>query len=168
MTSTAIEVPAEYAEDFRDAVLIEIARDAGYIKEAAETEQRLILENRQAAAEARMRDHAPPEPRCTDTGDIDGSVSNVCNSWALLGPAWRGEPKIEAMAEVLMHVFETLADKILAPRLGEVVNVSPIDAEQAQEVTRVTDEIGWAVGESARLEALWQTQHAERKAEVAS
>lgn len=167
MGTATIEVPAGYAEDFRDAVLVEIRTDAERIAEAVDEEQRTIFTDRDKAEQARWRDEEPPEGRGYNGGDIVGSVGSVRDSYALLAPAVAEEASIEGDTATLMHTFETMADKILAPKLAQAVNVSPINAGQAEAITHLTDEIGWAVGESARLEALWQLEHAEKKRQAA-
>ncbi len=161
MGTATIEVPERYAEDFRDAVLAEIAWDANHVKDAIADEQRIILTARGEAGGKAEGCRAP------DSEDIDGAVGSLHRSHRLLAQAWRGDQRIEGETEVLAHVLETLTDKILAPRLADKVNVTPIQEKEAAEITGVTDQIGWAVREAARLDSIWQAQHADEKAEVA-
>lgn len=164
MGTTTVKIPAEHAEAFRDAVLVEIRSDGKRVADSVEEEQRAMFTAASERRMALMKGEDPRKPYEFQDGDIMGSMRSLRESFALLEPAIALEPEISGDIAALQYAFETVLDKVLAPRLDEELNVSPVDAKQAKVISRLTDAVGWAAGESARLEALWQVENAKKKA----
>jgi hypothetical protein len=148
MTEVTLKVPADYVEDLRLAAVVELGQDADGLKSVAGE-----LTRRSTPWEAADLVDVHQSARCL--GEVVELLDQLLDPAIWRSAAVRGEPS------TLAHALETLADKILAPRLNNETFVTPYDAEAVERVRELTAELGWAVGESARLGGL---DHPERKA----
>ncbi len=65
-------------------------------------------------------------------------------------------------ASALSHICETMADKVIGPRLAEAINVSPLDEGQVgSHVRPLIEALPWATEQSAQLEAKWRANRAK-------
>lgn len=148
--AATLKVPARCIKAFQLAVLDEIATDV----EAVARD----LEERESPEDARA------------------STRNVGADWRLLDQLGTeeiipvavrgGAVEVRSDAETLAHAAETMARKILGPKIAEELHTSPIDGELAVELHQLAEDLAWAI-ESARL--LHGQADAERaaRAEVA-
>lgn len=148
-----LTVPAEYVEDFRAAIVSEIDHEAVQVeshrKKAAEYEKR----GRGAAAE-------------TQREDMRNSMDLLVRDAALLAlPAHNDrDHRIEVLdqgdAETVAHVLETMAQKIVGPRLAEELGYGPMDGHAAVEVREAIARLSWTVDHAAELHDLAAEQRA--------
>ncbi len=166
MGEGTVKVPAEYAEAFRDAVLVEIRQDAGRLASTVEEAQRWRFTESAQRAESRRKGLEVPPCRQFAFDDIEGSTRSIRDDLAVVRQVFgseEGELEVHGDLEALSYALETMADKVLTPLLTSEINTSPV-GENLEMVTRLTRGIEWAVRESARLNDLWRV---ERKAKVA-
>jgi hypothetical protein len=153
MGEVTLKVPAEYVEDLRLATAVELGQDADWVK---------------SASGELVRRSTPWE--AADLADVDASARSLAQGVEVLGQLcdagiWRSRA-IRGEPSSLAHILETLADKILSPRLNSETITTPYDAEAVEKVRELTAELGWAVGESARLHELDRVERKVAKAEA--
>ncbi len=131
----ALTVPAEYVEDFRAAMLEEIATDTRWVKSQWK-----------ALAAATERGAATDAVRA----DLSGSKRHLAQDVELLAQAGLdGDGAIEISdscdTSTIAHVCETMARDIVGAQLHDALACSPIAVEEAPGLRRLVEELGWAI-----------------------
>jgi hypothetical protein len=160
MGEATIEVRAEHLEPLRDAVLYELATNADWVKSAEEEIEHHRITAAVAVKEAARRNELEPARLRWDDPleDVRQSVQCLAEVMELaeqLFTATGAETTtIHGDTAALAHLTESLANKVLAPRVSEAVNVSPLDAGEIEKIQALTDALGWATHEAVRLHDL--------------
>ncbi len=150
MTEHTLTVPGEYAEDFRLALVEEIAFQA-----------RAVKDNR---AELVRRRFMREEPQPGDDADVrgalkllrqDGELAAQVSMEALTEPF---EVQVDDLATV-QHAFETMVRSVVGPRLAEELDTSPLDTGQVERLRALMEELRWTVEQAGEFHARWQAEH---------
>ena len=154
MTNATLTVPAEHAEDFRTAMLEEIAFDVDWVQG-----------HRKSLDEARAYETDRIDVSQADLLAAARELEHDARLFSQVGGAGEGAFEIRTdNAAALAHMCETLASKVLAPKLARAVNTSPIDSDWAPTIRALIASLSWAVDHAAELH---DKAAAERKEEVA-
>ena len=142
MPDVTLTVPAEFAEEFRAAVVREIAFDVRQIEDdqaqLVECKAGTVFEGRYNAADARLH------------------LSQLAADAALAGKVdleASGAVELTAPAEQLAHVCELMAQEIIRPRISRALDVCPVDNGEA--LRPMIAALSWAVDNAERLYAEW-------------
>lgn len=155
MSEATLKVPAEYVEDLRSAAVAEIGMDASWVVSSHEELERHRLKP----------DHVDKAIDLADVRGASRSVGEVLDiADQLFERATARTLEVRGETSALAHMAETMADKVIAPRIAEETNTSPYNDEAVENIGALTTALGWATGEAARLHAV---ASAERKAEKA-
>jgi hypothetical protein len=151
--SSHLIVPAEYAEDFRAAVVEEIANTARHAQEErAELEQRTYERDPRADLTA---------------GDLAGVMLLLARDARVLvdvGHHGSGDIQVDIDADgTLAHVFESMARDVIGPRLADALRVCPIEADYAAELTGLIGRLSWAIDQAAGCHDVFARINAERR-----
>jgi post-segregation antitoxin (ccd killing protein) len=146
---TAITVPMDYIEDFRAAIVEELAFETDAAKK-----------HRKELAEARWREDAAAI--VIAAGDLAGVMDYLHDLSSLLVDVYGDEIVFDAAAlrmhrKVLPYVFEAMARKVVGPRLSEeqALGVGPMDESWAADGLRpLVAQLSWAIDTAARLHTL--------------
>ena len=141
MEATTLRVPAPCGLDFGMAILAELDDCGDWVKDAKEEVERALMERPERANLA----EGLREPARFLTEQV-GLLEQVLD-----GRADDGAFDVTAAPDVLAHVCETLARKIIPPRIGEATMVGPMEAESVAQVAALTSKLDWAVTEAVRL-----------------
>lgn len=142
MSKVTLAVPEEYAEDFRAAIVEEIASDIAGLKT-----------NRKELAERRWR--MPDRPNGDeDVRNIERLLERDVALATQIGVSHvRGEIAVHSDdVATVQFAFETMARDIVGPRLAEELSSTPIDRNQATRIGRLIEEVSWAVERAGELE----------------
>jgi hypothetical protein len=135
-----VTIPAEYVDDFRDAVVYEIADST----DAVET-------NRKAIRDAVDR----REDGWRDTCEVDwrGSVRLLAEDGVLLSQLEVAEPGQEFTARAvdvtLSFACAAMARKVVAPRVRHLLRYSPLDEEIVGKLHEQIARLSWAIDSAA-------------------
>lgn len=140
----AVRIPATFVEDFRAAVVEEIATDCRYVG----NDRKEIAEALERGDEDRAARYRP------DLADTMSLLVKDCRLLVQVGPSGDRELEATADASTLAHVFETLARDVVDPRLREQLDGCPLDESQAGKVRELLARLGWAVDRTAEHHAL--------------
>ena len=170
MAEVTLEVPAEHVVAWRDAVLVEMRNDAMALVENVESLQQEILEDRTRIENARLRKEQTDPPKQADLGDVAWPSKTLLQDFDILEDSFTvaaGTLEVTGATDALAHVCETMASKIVPPKITEATWTSPYSEEVENEIAGVVGALTWATTEASRLQALWQEQVGAEKAEVA-
>ncbi|HWH46135.1 MAG TPA: hypothetical protein VNT32_15565 [Thermoleophilaceae bacterium] len=147
-----LTVPAEYVEDFRQAIVEEIA-----------FETKAIAETRRDLDEHRERkDELAAEVSSADMESAMGYLERVA---ALLPATADGAVELDADPVVLSHTLATMmARGIIGPRLTGLLEVVPLEGESVAKVLAEWDRLYWALEEGEFFHELAMAELAERGA----
>ena len=140
-TTDRITVPGGYVEDFRAAIVHELADTAGYV----------LDERKTAAKQAADRD-----PRADLTAaDLPGHMRLVANDARLFAHVGHeGAEPVEVDVDgdgTLAHVFETMAREIVGPRLARELGYGPMD--QVDGINELIERLSWSANRAAECHA---------------
>ena len=146
MADATLTVPAEYAEDFRAALVYELAEEAGYVKN-----------ERKKLRKARYldREHASDDGLRMAMGLLERDVA-LCAQVGFLEDTGAIEIPVEGVRDdlgTLGHVCETVARKIIGPRLAEALDCGPFDEKAAVELRELMERLAWAIDRAAEVNA---------------
>jgi hypothetical protein len=137
-----LTIPAEYVDDFRDAVVFEIADGT----DAVETNRKAI---RDAA------DRRQDAWRSTCEVDWRSSVRLLAEDGVLLNQLEAAEPGQEFTASAddvtLAHACAAMAEKVVGRRVKDLLIYRPIDENVATELRVQLARLSWAIDNSTRL-----------------
>jgi hypothetical protein len=140
-----VTVPAEYADDFREAVIEEIAQQVEFNKK-----------DRAELAEA-IKYRKPEKTIEIDRADLALSTRLLIKDTRLLDLVSAAEGELSVPVErgdgdgTLSYAFETMARKVVGPRLTEALGFGPFVAESEDELRELTSRLMWAVEQAAAL-----------------
>lgn len=146
-----IQVPREHVEHFQLGAAEEIGFDACSLTH--DWGER-IEELEKAATDPRQR---------TQFDYLRGNMAVIESLAARNGHS--GPCGVREDAEVLAHVAESMARKVIGPKLAEALEVGPIDREQASDLRNLIDALGWAVDRAAECHAANLAEREEREGE---
>lgn len=138
-----LTVPAEYADEFRHAVVQEIHRDTNYI----EGHRSDLLK----AAEERSNLAVHAE-------DLRASMRQLERDVRLLETVgYEGDGPIEIRtddSDTLAHALESMAQRVVGPLIQDAVEVTPIDVEHAATLRPLIERLSWAADQAARFHGM--------------
>lgn len=167
MATTTLTVPAKHVDAWRDAVLVELRDDAGWLANGVEEVQRHLFTDRDRIESARLREIEAEPPRLPSIGDVLDAVVEIERDCEILRATFEdtdGELEITGAAEVLGHICETMAHKVLPPRISDATCTAPYTGQVAAEIADVLEALTWAASEASRLHAAWADQFEAEKA----
>lgn len=171
MATTTLTVPAKHIEAWRDAVLVELRNDAKGLVDNIESAQRTVMEDRSKVERALVIEKKVIEPTPVDLSDVLWPRKAMRQEYEILEASFAdvsGDLEVPGDTEALAHICETMASKIVPPKISEATWTSPYSDEVEGEISTVVEALTWAAREASRLQALWAKQfEAEKKAEVA-
>jgi hypothetical protein len=141
---TSCKIPAEYAEDFRAAVAIEVAIQAG----------RARSDHKKAIGRSAFGE---PNEAARARSDMQHSMWLLTADAALFGKV--GHEGVEELnitvpdhetAESIAAAFETMARDVIGRRIKEGLSYSPVPTDLAEEGARLT----WTVERAAEWSTL--------------
>ena len=145
ITRTMLTIPADYLDDFRDAVVYEI-EDGTNAVETARKEIRDDEYRPPAEREKRAAMHNDDRRLAIGLLAQDGKVLDQ------LEAAEEGEEfTVAADDATLAHVCMAMGRKVVAPRVARLLEFSPIDRKIAGLIEQELARLAWAVDNSARL-----------------
>jgi hypothetical protein len=134
-----VTVPADYADDFRAAIIGELATTIGYAQEERKQLEQRTYERDPLAA--------------ISTADLKSQMNLVARDARLLtmvGHEGVGDVEVDVDEDgTLAHVFETMARGVVGPRLSAALDVGPIEADVAAEIVALTERLAWAINRAA-------------------
>lgn len=138
----ALTIPGEYMDDFRDAVVFEIADGTN----AVETNRKAIRD----AADLRK-----DAWQATCEVDWRCSVRLLAQDGVLLDQLEGAEPDQEFKASAddatLAHACHAMARKVIAPRVRHLLDYSPISEDVLTDLREQLARLSWAIDNSARF-----------------
>jgi hypothetical protein len=145
-----LKVPAKHFAAFKSAVVSEIGTDASWVESGQDELERHRL----------TKDHVDAPVDLVDIQGAADALGEVMVVAQQLFAVRRGPVTLSGDRSTFAHMCETMADKIVAPRIADAANTTPYDTETAEEISLLSDALGWATGEAARLHAEWQVARA--------
>ena len=143
MRNVTLTVPAEYAEDFRAALVHDLAEETGYVKK----ERKELLN----VIEMRKDTESQRDAHRTAMKMLDREVELFRQA------GYEGAGDIEiSMGDdqgVVAYAFETVARQIIGPRLADALHVGPIDQEWAAQLRELIERLTWAIDQAAEVNA---------------
>ena len=134
-----LTVPAEHAEDFRAALVEEVASDAQSVQN-----DRKELEERMAEGRTDL------DIRRADLRNAIQQLDRDIGLGVLVGLDGEGEIEIRnADPADLFHVCETMARRVVEPRLRRALEYGPIDSDGARAQLAP---LSWAINRAEELE----------------
>jgi hypothetical protein len=131
-----LTVPSEYVEDFRAAIVEELALDTGNVQEL------------------RAKVYDPYEQHAALAAqDLRGAIRFLAQDAALFDQLHAADGTLEpdSDAETLAQTCETMARKIVGAELDRQLRFAPIDAAAAERLRDVMARLSWAIDNAARL-----------------
>jgi hypothetical protein len=151
MGEVTLKVPAEYAADFRMAVIEEMALDVAAVRDYRKDLFAWLERN-------------PDKDPSEADADLRATTGLLTRSIALAGLVdLAGDGAIEIQTddvETLDHTLQAMAQDVVAPRVAENLRYSPIDSDVMELVCPLVESLSWAVDHEAGIDAEW---HADRK-----
>lgn len=160
MGEHTLKVPAEHFEEFRLAAMAEVGMGGEWVKSAQEE-----LSDRCVTSGLGGDKDALADVRCASRhlGEDMAILEQLVPR-----PHAKGRCiEVHGQPYALAHVAETMARAVVEPRIASEVNISPIDAEFVANLADLTEALGWAAGEAARLHALGAAERKAAKVEAA-
>jgi len=141
---TTMTIPAEYADDFRAAIVGELAQTIEHVQ----TERKRFEER------TWRRDPLAD----VSEADLSGAMRLVARDARLLaqiGHEGIADLQVDIDDEgTLAHVFETMARDVVGPRLTEALTVGPMEPEWTRELTPLIGRLSWAIDRAAECHAV--------------
>lgn len=138
-----MKVPAMYVGSMRAAALYEVDEIGKWLLSSKDEAERALIERSDGAVQL---------------DDVRAALSSLNQDVTLLEALMScpdGDVELEAEASVLAHVAESMARQVTTPKLDEQLSCGPIvGTEHVVDIRMLTDELGWAAGEAARLHAI--------------
>jgi hypothetical protein len=156
MGEVTLKVPAEVVDPLREAAVVEIGSTAEWVKSVQEELLRRCATGKATEGAVELADVRGSARCMSEDLDIAEQLFDA--------GIWR-DRTLRGDASAFAHILQTLADKILAPRLNSETFISPYGPQTVEKVAALTSALGWAVGEAARLQEL---DRRELKAEKAA
>ena len=157
MGEVTLKVPAEFAGMFRSAIVAEIGMDADWVKSGHEE-----------LCKKRLRwDHVDEPVFITD---IQGAVNALAEVLSIAQQAFATKPDkplaLKGSREAFAHMCETMASKIVSPRIAEETDTTPFDASAKASISGFVKALSWATNEATRLHDEWLAEWRKTKASV--
>ncbi len=140
MSKVTLSIPARQLKPFREAAMQEAKSCGAWVARAADEQ---------------LKRGYGGSPRLADIRAAFAHLSAVLGVLETLAEA-HGTTEIRAEPHVLAHIVEAMA-KCVRPKLETELSVS-YNAELVATVQQLTESIGWASGEAARLHEISQTE----------
>ncbi len=143
--TTTLTVPAKYADDFRAALVHELAGEARLAKKGRKEYLEAVVEERYGGKKA-------------DDADWRGTLKMLDRDAELYRQAgYEGTGDIEISVEddlgVVAFACETVARKVVAPRLVDALGCGPFDEDYAVKLRELMERLTWAIDRAAEVNA---------------
>jgi hypothetical protein len=143
--TVSLTIPAEYVDDFRDAVVYEIENGTS----AVETQRKAIRRSAEWRDDSLERIHDDDmrlaHRLLAQDGTLLAYLENADDEEPFAIPA------DVADAPTLAHACHAMARKVVAPRVRSLLNYGPLDTKIAAALNAQLARLSWAIESSARL-----------------
>ena len=143
MADVTLTVPAKYAEDFRAALMEELASDIGWIKEQRKSLSEALDYGDESKVRVRRADLLGSQRHLAEDVELMAQLGTQENGTAL-------EVR-SASPAALAHACETMADKVVGPALGRALDVSPLDTDRLAQLRDLMGPLAWAAERAAEF-----------------
>lgn len=157
MAEHRLTVPAEFAEDFRAAIVREIAFDIRQI----EDDRKARLEDR-AGGMPRLHAAKADEDAQSHLGQLADDMA-LAQQVDLTGT---GEITLTFTdAGQVAHICEEMAQEVVGPYIARLLEFGPLDDSVEPQIREAVESLSWAAATARDLYRTWRDDH---EAEVAA
>ncbi len=154
MGEVTLKVPGEYADDFRMAILEEIAFDTRMI--LGDKKERLERAGGEQLVRPELSADLPDHRRqlLADAGLLEQAGE----------PGGRDPVQLHGDLSAISHICETMARDVIRPRLDSALMTGPIEERDADVIHELTRRATWAADKASELLRSWAESRQQQKA----